>query len=118
MAKKMRMVRTFARTAYIFSNQSLGFYNLNIRVRYSALQHPIEKYETFSVVEPTNVTTTTTPALGPAGPADAVLPVSPPIIPAPQIDITSYPQEITIESGWIKYPTIEVKNTGDLDPSS
>jgi hypothetical protein len=107
--------KTLQRNAFIFSNQSLGVYTLNVRVRYSNVQPSIEKNETFSVIE--YIPTTTTPsgggAGGPGAPPTPEIPVTPEKV--SKLEITSYPQEIAIESGWVKYPTVEVKNTGDTD---
>lgn len=109
--------KTLPRNAFVFSNQTLGVYTLNVKVKYSNIQPEIEKNETFSVVEPSPPTTV--PPGGGGGGGAAPVTVTPDIPVRPEkvskIEIRSYPQEISIESGWVKYPTVEVKNTGETN---
>ncbi|MFH8080780.1 MAG: NEW3 domain-containing protein [Candidatus Aenigmatarchaeota archaeon] len=107
--------QSFPRKAFIFSTQQPGMYWLNVKVTYDLLQQPIKKNVTFMVV-PAAPTLPPTPS-GPPGapPATAVTEKPPPIEEkVSKISIIDYPTEIGIESGWARYPTIKVKNTGNV----
>ena len=100
--------KTLTRNAYIFSTQPLGIYRLNAKVTFDNVQPPVRANATFSVVEK--------PAAPPA-PAPPAPPPAPPALPVPvaRVEIIEYPTELGIESGWVKYPAIIVKNTGEKD---
>ncbi|MBU5688940.1 MAG: hypothetical protein KQA41_01805 [Candidatus Aenigmarchaeota archaeon] len=109
--------QSFPRKAFIFSTQQPGMYWLNVKVTYDLVQQPIKKNVTFMVIP---AVPTTIPPAPPGGPAPGA-PAAPsgPAIPIEvekeisKIAIIEYPTEIGIESGWARYPTIKVKNTGN-----
>jgi hypothetical protein len=99
---------TLTRSAFISSLQPLGTYYLNAKVTYDPTQPIATANESFFVVE----------AQPPSPPPEAP-PGAPPEAPPagggeeePEIEITSYPQEVGIETGFTKYPVVEVENTG------
>jgi uncharacterized membrane protein len=107
--------QTFPRKAFIFTNQPIGMYWLNVKVTYDLVQPPIRKNVTFLVIPA--VPTTTLPP-GPPGappPAPPAVPPAPPVVEKEvnKISIIEYPMDIGIESGWARYPTVKVKNTGN-----
>lgn len=100
----------------ITSYQPVGQYALNVKLTYDQNNSLYSTANTsFSVVECAPEPPPAPPAPGgPSGPS------APPAAPGevavgePQIEITQFPQEIGIESGQTKYPTVTVKNTGNV----
>lgn len=108
--------QSFTRKAFIFNNQKPGIHLINVRVTYDLVQPPIKKNTTFMVVSAVTTTTITpTPPGPPAGqpspPAERVPPAA--AEEKDELTISEYPFELGIESGWARYPTVKVKNTGD-----
>lgn len=103
--------RTFIRNLYIEPTQPPGEYYVKALVTYDPSQPTASGNASFDVV-----------ARGPAPPAppgevgEAPAPPAPaePEERVPKIEITKYLQEIGIETGATKYPTVEVENTGVL----
>jgi uncharacterized membrane protein len=87
-----------------------------VRITIIAYYSGTEKAGAYEIFDTeVGVTTTTVPGPGPSpGPA----PSPPEEAPAPppavaKIEIVKYPQEMTIERGWVRYPSIIVNNTGE-----
>jgi hypothetical protein len=101
--------RTLLRNLYIVSGQPLGQYFVNAKVTYDQLHNLYATANSsFFVVQGGSVQP---PAGGPGAPAaPGAGAVSPPG--APKIEITRYPQEIGMELDTVKYPIVEVKNSG------
>ncbi len=99
--------KTLLRSVYIFSTQPIGKYWLNVKVTYDVTQPPIIKNVTFSVIE--KVVPTIPRAPMPVAPP----PAAPPGV--PKILIVEYPYEISLVAGWTKYPSVKVKNVGEVD---
>ncbi|MCK4713993.1 MAG: hypothetical protein KAT35_00335, partial [Candidatus Aenigmarchaeota archaeon] len=103
---------TFPRSAFISSVQPLGQYFLNVKVTYDPAQPQASANESFFVVEP--------PPTGPPPDEPGGEPPGEAPAPAaggedePEIKITSYPNEIGIETGFTKYPVVEIENTGGV----
>jgi len=106
---------TFPRTAFIFSNQKLGLHTLHVKVTYDLVQPPITKNTTFSVIESIPQPPQPPGPPGPGAPPGAEAPGAPPVAveEKAKLSIEAYPSEISIESGWARYPTVKVKNVGD-----
>lgn len=108
--------QTFPRSAFIFTNQQPGIHLINVRVTYDLVQQPIKKNTTFMVVSglPTTTIPPSPPPPGPPGPPTEE--VIPPIVAEErkELKIIEYPTELGIESGWSRYPTVKIKNTGDV----
>jgi len=102
---------TYNGSAFIYLTQPFGMYYLNARVLYDPSQPAVISNATFVVT--TGVPKP--PEGGGGGKAAGEAAGGPPTIPKPKIEITKYPSEITTEIGWVKYPTIEIKNTGEKD---
>ncbi len=102
----------------IVSYQPLGQYTLNVRLTYDSNNTLFATAnDTFYVVE-CAPGPGPGPEPGPEGPGGAA-----PAGPAPsgqvptgtpRIEIINYPQEMGIEAGQTKYPTVTVKNTGNV----
>ncbi|MFH1257334.1 MAG: NEW3 domain-containing protein [Candidatus Micrarchaeota archaeon] len=109
------------RSAYIFTSQPPGTYTIHGRVTYDLIKPPIDVAYTFEVAQ--RPAATATPATGgqqgvatlPPSGAVVTLPPSasaPPFRDYSGMQIISYPEEISMQAGEIKYPKIQVKNTG------
>ncbi|MFH0971372.1 MAG: NEW3 domain-containing protein [Candidatus Micrarchaeota archaeon] len=110
---------TFLRSAYIFTSQPIGAYALNGRVTYDLIKPPIDVNYSFMVVgrpqaSPTTVIPGSSPTAAPVSPGGIASPSAspPPFNDYSGMQIISYPDEISIQAGEIKYPKIQVKNTG------
>lgn len=97
---------TLLRSAYIFTNQPLGKYYLNVKVNYSTIMPAAKANVSFYVIEKPTVAPTPTPKRE--------------RVPAPEIElkpgmeIVEWPEEVTVEAGWGRNPVIKIKNTGDV----
>ncbi|MCX6817446.1 MAG: hypothetical protein NTU57_01160 [Candidatus Aenigmarchaeota archaeon] len=99
--------RTLIRSLYVVSGQPLGQYFINAKVTYDSTQPVATANSSFLVVEGG-----TQPPQPPAGgPAEEGAGAGAPSLP-PKIEIIKYPQELGMELDSVKYPTIEVKNSG------
>jgi uncharacterized membrane protein len=99
--------RTLLRQLFIWSFQPLGMYVLNAKVTFDQNITPATANRTFYVVEggpPQPPQPPGAPAGGEGAAGGAALP--------PKIEIIKYPQELGVELDAVKYPTVEVKNTG------
>ncbi|UCC91510.1 MAG: hypothetical protein JSV39_04335, partial [Candidatus Aenigmatarchaeota archaeon] len=98
---------TRTRNLPIPSYQPPDQYILNVRLTYDINNSLYASASaTFYVVEGVP-----TPPPGPPGPAPPAAPAAPGV---PKIEIVRYLPEIGMEIGSIKYPTVEVKNTGGV----
>ncbi len=63
------------------------------------------------------MTTTTAPPGPPPAPPEGppAPPAPPPVEGVAKIEIVKYPQEISVERGWVKYPSVVVNNTGEVN---
>ncbi|MBN2042642.1 MAG: hypothetical protein JW754_02445 [Candidatus Aenigmarchaeota archaeon] len=102
----------------VVSYQPLGQYTINVKLTYDSNNTLYATAnDTFFVVEcepgpgpePGPEPGPSGPPAGPAGPPGQAAPAG-----EPQIEIVSYPQELGIEAGATKYPTITVRNTGNV----
>ncbi|MBI5225334.1 hypothetical protein HY989_05685 [Candidatus Micrarchaeota archaeon] len=115
------------RSAYIFTSQPAKTYTLYGRLTYDLIKPPIDISYTFAVL--TSIASTPTPSVG--GPGVVITPppggaggsgvaaspqptstTAPPVRDYSGMQIVSYPDEVTAQAGEIKYPKIQVKNTG------
>ncbi|MBR9681189.1 MAG: hypothetical protein GOV00_00105 [Candidatus Altiarchaeota archaeon] len=99
--------RSVDRSMNIYSNQPLGIYTLNVRMRYSPLQPVLETSRTFQVVEPEEETPPLIPPI--LEPVDAAV-----------IEVTVnnlFPDELFMSKGAVAYLTVELENTGTVDLS-
>jgi hypothetical protein len=97
--------RTLIRNLYVVSGQPLGQYFINAKVTYDPINNLFATANaSFLVVEGG-----TQPPGPPGGPAEEG--GGAPSLP-PKIEIVKYPQELGVELDSVKYPTIEVKNSG------
>ncbi len=108
--------RTFVRNLYIEPTQPLGKYYVIALVTWDTSLPSATASGNASF----NVVARGPPAPpGPPGPGEgappAAAPEKKPAEKIPKIEITKYLQEIGIETGATKYPTVEVENTGGLD---
>ncbi len=113
---------TFVRSAYIFTSQPARLYWLNGRVTYDLIKPPIDINYTFAVVArpvviPTVAPTSAPVGPGPTGPIPTSYPSASPTAIPPFRDysgmqIISYPDEVAMQAGEIKYPRIQIKNAG------
>ncbi|MBD3155575.1 MAG: hypothetical protein GF368_02870 [Candidatus Aenigmarchaeota archaeon] len=113
--------QSFTRSAYIFTNQPLGNYLLNMRVKYDNVQPAIVANTSFTVVSrPTNVTTTTvssSPTGGGAAPSEPVETIIEEWEEAPpkksSISIMDYREEVELAQGWNTSIPVTVRNSGE-----
>ena len=119
--------QSVTRSAYIYSNQPLGNYLLNVRVTYDNVQPPILSNASFTVVAA--VTTTTTSVVPGAAPTVVVpsaptyryLPIEGAFVPKPteriiaDILISKYESNISLARAFTKLETVVVNNTGEVD---
>jgi len=88
-----------------------------VKITFIAFYSGTEKAGAYDIFNTqVGVTTTTVgPGPGPPGPpAPPTEPVTPGPIGVANIEIVEYPQEIAVERGWVKYPSVIVNNTGEL----
>ena len=105
--------RSFQRRLFIYSNQPVGTYYLNVRMTYSSLQPSIHVNRTFSVIIPSAVTPA--PSAGGAAPVTGIVTAAKEIY---KINISAlYPESIEVERGGVRYLTIEIKNNGNVELS-
>ncbi|MFH7880735.1 MAG: NEW3 domain-containing protein [Candidatus Aenigmatarchaeota archaeon] len=110
--------KTFLRSAYIFLDQPLGLYYINVKVTYDYVQPPIIANATFLVVA-RNVTQVTRPIVEVPIPTGQIVVPTP--LPIPTANLTSailierYPRNISVARNSIKAETIVVRNIGSLD---
>lgn len=100
--------RTLLRSLFIYSDQPTGPHLVNAKVTYDQANNLFATANaSFNVIEggPPQPPSPGGPGGAPSAPgAGAALP--------PAIEITKYPQELGMEVDSVKYPTVEVKNTG------
>jgi hypothetical protein len=100
--------RTLLRNAYIFSAQPFGKYLLVAKLTFDVTQAPVFANATFMVVE----------RIVPIVPPPVVPPpvVPPPVVPPVRnISIIEWPAEVAMMAGWTKYPSVKVKNIGEIE---
>ena len=100
---------TLSRTAFIYTYQTPGIHYLNVRVNYSTIQPVITKNVTFVVTEAAPYVP---PEEAGGPPGERAAAVTPPERKA-RIEIIEYPEELPVEVGFAKFPSIKVKNTGE-----
>ncbi|MEE9323797.1 MAG: NEW3 domain-containing protein, partial [Candidatus Aenigmarchaeota archaeon] len=100
------------RNLYIPSHQSTGQYILNVKVTYDNVSGLYASASaSFYVVSGA----APGPGPGPGPSPGPAAPGGPTVAPgAPKIEITKYSPEIGAETGSVKYPVVEVKNTGGV----
>ncbi len=104
---------TLQRSVYIFTNQPLGVYTLNVRVTYSTIQPAITKNVTFLVTE---APTPPPEEEMPSAPTRAPEAAPPTPAPPPKAELKVFmPMEFGVERGVPRHINIRIKNTGDLD---
>lgn len=114
--------QTISRQAFIYTNQSLGTYFLNVKMTYDNVQPPLFANSTFIVLSPQqNITTSTippvvvtVPAVTPTG---KVISVKPPPTEKKLADILieKYGTNISLARGMMKIESVTVKNTGQVN---
>jgi len=113
--------KTFLRTAYIFSDQPLGTYFINVKMTYDYVQPPILANATFLVVAK-NVTQVERPVVQvPIPTGQIVVPVP---LPVPTANLTAsiliekFNPNISLARNSIKTELVVVRNTGALELSN
>jgi uncharacterized membrane protein len=108
-------LKTFPRSAFIFSNQPLGPYTVHVRVTYDLQKPPLEGEKSFQV----RAATSSGSVGGGGGGGGEVVTPTPGILlpvatppPYSAIEIIDYPNEILVEKGDTKFPKVTVRNTG------
>jgi len=114
--------QSFTRNAYIYADQPLGTYTLNVRVNYDSLQQPVVNSITFLVI---TKTTPAPPNVTPPAPQTIYVYPSPFsgefIIPQPtekiaaNLLITTYNSNTSLARNLTKIESATVKNTGIID---
>lgn len=113
--------KTFLRTAYIFSDQPLGTYFINVKMTYDYVQPPILANATFLVVA-RNVTQVTRPIQQVPIPTGQIILPTP--LPIPTANLTAsiliekFNPNISLARNSIKTELVTVRNTGSLDLSN
>jgi uncharacterized membrane protein len=115
--------QTITKQAYIFSDQPLGTYTLNVRMTYDNIQPPISANATFTVLAkeltPPNITYPPIIVSYPSVPtyAPPAMILAPKITEriAAEISIIRYNHNITLARGSRRIESIVVKNTGEVD---
>ncbi len=109
-------LKSFARSAFIFTNQPLGAYTLYVRVTYDLQKPALEGQKSFQVRAAVSGGGA---AAGGGGGGGAAAPPTPSILlpvatppPYSAIEIIDYPEEILVEKGDTKFPKVVVRNTG------
>jgi len=118
--------QTTTKQAYIFTNQPLGTYTLNVRMTYDNIQPPLVANRTFIVLAkeilPPNITvpqlppppityTYTYPIYIPT--AAAIVPPAKELL--AEIKIVSYRENISVVRGASRVESVVVKNTGETE---
>ncbi|MEM7825969.1 MAG: NEW3 domain-containing protein, partial [Candidatus Aenigmatarchaeota archaeon] len=118
--------QTVTQQAYVFANQPLGTYELNVKMTYDSIQPPLIAKETFVVIPkgllPPNITYPPyyppypiyIPSYPGIAPAPVPVPTPSAVLPA-SISIVSYNNNITLVRGMTKTESVVVKNTGIVD---
>ena len=107
---------TLWRTAYIFPDQPVGLYFINVRMTYDNVQPPLLANATF-LVAPGNVTTVKVPI-----PTGQIIVPTP--LPVPTANLTAsiliekYSPKISVARNSLKTELVTVRNTGSLDLSN
>ncbi len=99
--------RTLLRSLFVYSFQPLGQYTLNVKVTYDPNIEPATAERTFFVVEGGAPPQPPSPGGGGAAGGAGAAPSQP-----AKIEIIKYSPELGMEMDVVKYPTVEVKNTG------
>ncbi|MEM5829359.1 MAG: NEW3 domain-containing protein [Candidatus Aenigmatarchaeota archaeon] len=108
--------QSFTRSAYIYSNQPLGNYFLNVKVTYDTVQPPILANASFTVIARTlNIT--------PPSPVHVSYPYLTGAIPIPtptekiiaSIFISRYNSNISLTRGFSRIETVIIENNGQID---
>ena len=113
--------KTFLRTAYIFSNQPLGTYFINVKMTYDYVQPPILANATFLVVA-RNVTQVERPIQQIPIPTGQI--VVPTLLPIPTANLTAsiliekFNPNISLARNSIKTELVTVRNTGSVELSN
>jgi hypothetical protein len=114
--------QTISRQAFIYTNQPLGTYFLNVKMTYDNIQPPLFANSTFIVLSPQqNVTTSTIPPVVVTIPAavptgEVIYVKSPPTEKKlSDIIIERYGTNISLAKGMIKIESVTVKNTGQVN---
>jgi hypothetical protein len=109
------MNQSFTRGAYIYSNQPLGNYTLNVKATYDYVQPPAPANSSFIVIEglPSPPTTII------PGPGPSVYPptggVVTPTEPVSGILISKYNSNVSLAPGMVKIESVVVENIGGVD---
>jgi len=115
--------QTISKQAYIYTNQPLGTYFLNVKMTYDNVQPPLFANSTFIVLAQQNITLPTYPPVTiiypsyPSAPTGEVIFVKPPPTEKKLRDILieRYETNISLVRGMIKIESVTVKNTGQLN---
>ncbi len=103
--------QSFSRSASIFSNQPLGTYTLNARVKYDNVQPEINVSTTFQVIA-----TRRQPPVPPSPPTPSPSPVNVTVITKPanisSILIEKYSSSVSVYPGFEKIEYVVVRNSG------
>jgi hypothetical protein len=108
--------KTILRSAYIFTNQNIGIYYLNVRVNYSYINPPITQNATFMVTE-AGVQPPQPPGGGGQGGAGAGGGGGGGGGGA-EIKIIEFPDELGVEAGVSRIENIKIRNTGSADATN
>ncbi|MCS7093981.1 MAG: NEW3 domain-containing protein [Candidatus Aenigmarchaeota archaeon] len=110
--------KTFLRNAYIFSNQPLGLYYINVKVTYDYVQPPIIANATFIVIAK-NVTQVERPIVEvPIPTGQMVLPVP---VPVPTANLTAglmiekFARNVSVARNAVKTEVVVVRNIGGIE---
>lgn len=114
--------QTITKQAYIFSDQPLGTYILNVKMTYDNIQPPLVANATFSVLAKELISPNITyppviityPSYPPYALPTALAPKVTERLPA-DISIVSYRYNISLARGMTKIESVVVKNTGQVD---
>lgn len=113
--------KTFLRTAYIFTDQPLGTYFINVKMTYDYVQPPILANATFLVVAK-NVTQVERPVQQVPIPTGQIIVPTP--LPIPTANLTAslliekFSPNISVARNSIKTELVTVRNTGSLELSN
>jgi uncharacterized membrane protein len=116
--------QTVTKQAYIYSNQPLGTYILNLRMIYDNIQAPLVANSTFVVLsQQINITTTTVPATTITYPYYPSVPTGAAVEPKPtptekisaDILIEKYGTNISLVRGMTMIESVTIRNTGKVD---
>jgi uncharacterized membrane protein len=100
---------TITRSAFIFDSQSYGIATLNAKVTFDSIQPPVTANTTFEVIQVDQLPTT------PEEPSEpSVTPVPPPVEQY-KLEISKWPEEISIVRGWKDVYSTQVTNNGTAE---